>query len=149
MGRTWLSELFGEHLFRHLGDLAARQIAQLEWPKGEPDQPRHGEPEMLEYLANLAVLALAQSQRDPGVAALAALETGADRAIGYAVDRDSLLQSGEAVWIDLADMVIISEAPDDVTLAKATLSVASHGNVQTETLRAFSEKEYRGIIGSL
>jgi uncharacterized protein with GYD domain len=47
------------------------------------------------------------------------------------------------------DMVIISEAPDDVTLAKATLSVASHGNVQTETLRAFSEKEYRGIIGSL
>jgi uncharacterized protein with GYD domain len=47
------------------------------------------------------------------------------------------------------DMVIISEAPGDVTLAKATLSVASHGNVQTETLRAFSEKEYRGIIGSL
>jgi uncharacterized protein with GYD domain len=47
------------------------------------------------------------------------------------------------------DMVIISEAPDDVTLAKATLSVASHGNVQTETLRAFTEKEYRGIIGSL
>jgi uncharacterized protein with GYD domain len=38
------------------------------------------------------------------------------------------------------DMVIISEAPDDVTLAKATLTVASHGNVQTESLRAFSEK---------
>ena len=47
------------------------------------------------------------------------------------------------------DMVIISEAPDDTALAKATLSVASHGNVQTETLRAFSEKEYRGIIASL
>jgi uncharacterized protein with GYD domain len=47
------------------------------------------------------------------------------------------------------DMVIISEAPDDVALAKATLSVAAHGNVQTETLRAFSEKEYRGIVGSL
>jgi uncharacterized protein with GYD domain len=27
------------------------------------------------------------------------------------------------------DMVIISEAPDDVALAKATLSVAAHGNV--------------------
>ena len=36
------------------------------------------------------------------------------------------------------DMVIISKAPDDMTLAKATLSVASHGNVQTETLRASS-----------
>jgi len=47
------------------------------------------------------------------------------------------------------DMVIISDAPDDIALAKATLSVASHGNVQTETLRAFSEKEYRGIISSL
>jgi uncharacterized protein with GYD domain len=47
------------------------------------------------------------------------------------------------------DMVIISEAPDDVALAKATLAVTSHGNVQTETLRAFSEKEYRGIVGSL
>ena len=47
------------------------------------------------------------------------------------------------------DMVIISEAPDDVALAKVTLSVASHGNVQTETLRAFSEKEYRNIMGTL
>jgi len=47
------------------------------------------------------------------------------------------------------DMVLISEAPDDVTLAKATLSVGSHGNVQTETLRAFTEKEYRNIVGSL
>jgi uncharacterized protein with GYD domain len=47
------------------------------------------------------------------------------------------------------DMVIISEAPDDVALAKATLSVAAHGNVQTETLRAFSEKEYRNIVAGL
>jgi uncharacterized protein with GYD domain len=46
-------------------------------------------------------------------------------------------------------VVLISEAPDDVALAKATLSVASHGNVQTETLRAFTEKEYRNIMGSL
>jgi len=47
------------------------------------------------------------------------------------------------------DMVLISEAPDDLALAKATVSVASHGNVQTETLRAFTEKEYRTIMGSL
>src|SRR5215831_18587796 len=57
---------------------------------------------MLEYLAHLAVLALAHSQCDPGVAALAALETGADRAIGHAVDRDALFESGEPVRIDLA-----------------------------------------------
>ena len=47
------------------------------------------------------------------------------------------------------DMVVISEAPDDAALAKAMLTVASHGNVQTETLRAFTEREYREIIGSL
>lgn len=47
------------------------------------------------------------------------------------------------------DMVLISEAADDVAFAKATLTVASHGNVQTETLRAFTEKEYRNIVGSL
>lgn len=47
------------------------------------------------------------------------------------------------------DMALISEAPDDVSLAKATLSIASKGSVQTETLRAFTEKEYRAIIGSL
>ncbi len=47
------------------------------------------------------------------------------------------------------DMVIISEATDDISLAKATLSVASKGSVQTETLRAFTENEYRSIIGSL
>jgi len=47
------------------------------------------------------------------------------------------------------DMVIIFEAPDDATLAKATLSVASKGSVQTETLRAFTESEYRNILGSL
>ena len=47
------------------------------------------------------------------------------------------------------DMVIISEAQDDMALAKAALSVASKGNVQTETLRAFTESEYRTILGSI
>jgi len=47
------------------------------------------------------------------------------------------------------DMVIIFEAPDDTTLAKATLAIASKGSVQTETLRAFTENEYRKILGSL
>jgi uncharacterized protein with GYD domain len=47
------------------------------------------------------------------------------------------------------DMVIVSEAPDDISLAKATLSIASQGSVQTETLRAFTETEYRSIIGVL
>jgi uncharacterized protein with GYD domain len=47
------------------------------------------------------------------------------------------------------DMVTIVEAPDDATLAKATLSLASKGNLQTETLRAFTESEYKKILSGL
>ena len=47
------------------------------------------------------------------------------------------------------DMVAISEAPDDETAAKMSLSVAGAGAVQTETLRAFGEADYRKIIAAL
>jgi len=47
------------------------------------------------------------------------------------------------------DIVTISEAPDDETIAKCALDVASKGNVTTETLRAFTEDEYRKIIAAL
>jgi uncharacterized protein with GYD domain len=47
------------------------------------------------------------------------------------------------------DLVCIIEAPDDETFAAAMLSLGSQGNVQTETLKAFSEADYRKIIGSL
>ena len=47
------------------------------------------------------------------------------------------------------DMVAIVEAPDDVTLAKAILVSAAQGNFTTETCRAFTEVEYRQIIGGI
>jgi len=47
------------------------------------------------------------------------------------------------------DIVLIVEAPDDRTMAKATLAVGSLGNVHTETLRAFTEDEYRKVIADL
>ena len=47
------------------------------------------------------------------------------------------------------DLVCIMEAPDDEAYAKATLSLGRLGNVTTETLRAFTEDEYRRLIGSL
>ena len=47
------------------------------------------------------------------------------------------------------DMVIIAEAPNDTAIAKALLSVAREGAVQTETLRAFTESEYRSIASGL
>ena len=47
------------------------------------------------------------------------------------------------------DAVAIAEAPDDETVAKLALAVGSLGAVQTETLRAFPENEYRKIIAAL
>ena len=47
------------------------------------------------------------------------------------------------------DLVCVIEAPDDETYAKAMLSLGSQGNVSTETLKAFTEDEYRKIVGSV
>ncbi len=47
------------------------------------------------------------------------------------------------------DMAIVVEAPDDATLARISLSLASKGGVRTQTLRAFTEDEYRKIISSI
>ncbi len=47
------------------------------------------------------------------------------------------------------DIVVVAQAPDDTTVAKLALSVGSVGAVRTETLRAFTEDEYREIIAAL
>ena len=47
------------------------------------------------------------------------------------------------------DIVLITEAPDDVTAAKVSLAIGSRGSVRTETFRAFDEGQYRDIIAAL
>jgi uncharacterized protein with GYD domain len=47
------------------------------------------------------------------------------------------------------DMVLVGEAPDNALFARALLSLAAAGNIQTETLLAFTEDEYRAIVSSL
>ena len=47
------------------------------------------------------------------------------------------------------DIVVVAEAPNDETIAKCALDLASKGSVATETLRAFREDEYRKIIAAL
>jgi len=46
------------------------------------------------------------------------------------------------------DMVIVWDAPDDQTYAKLVLKVLAQGNVEGHTLKAFTEDEYRAILGS-
>ena len=47
------------------------------------------------------------------------------------------------------DMVVVAEAPNGETVAKLALTLGSGGAIRTETLRAFTEGEYRKIIAAL
>lgn len=47
------------------------------------------------------------------------------------------------------DAIVITEALDDTAVAKVSLALASRGNVRTETFRAFTEEEFRKIVGAL
>ena len=47
------------------------------------------------------------------------------------------------------DAVLISEFPNDEACAQVMLSLGALGNVSTQTLRAFTEGEYRKLIGDL
>ena len=47
------------------------------------------------------------------------------------------------------DSVIIAEAPDDEAIAKLALATGALGNVRTQTMRAFTEDEFRKIVAGL
>jgi uncharacterized protein with GYD domain len=47
------------------------------------------------------------------------------------------------------DLVAVVEAPDDETVARLALTIGASGAARTETLKAFTEDEYRKIINAL
>ena len=47
------------------------------------------------------------------------------------------------------DMVVVGEAPNAEAVSKIALAIGSGGEVRTETLRAFTEDEYRKVIAEL
>jgi uncharacterized protein with GYD domain len=47
------------------------------------------------------------------------------------------------------DGVLIADVPSDDKLAKFVLKIGGLGNVRTTTVRAYTEDEYRKIIGGL
>jgi uncharacterized protein with GYD domain len=47
------------------------------------------------------------------------------------------------------DGVLIGEAPNDEVVAKLALSLGGQGNVRTETLRAFTEDEFRKLVSEV
>ncbi len=47
------------------------------------------------------------------------------------------------------DTVFVVEAPDDVTAARISAAIGRKGYVRSETMRAFSEEEFRRILSNL
>ncbi|HEY3359832.1 MAG TPA: GYD domain-containing protein [Polyangia bacterium] len=47
------------------------------------------------------------------------------------------------------DTTMIVTAPDDTAVTQACLALGALGNVHTQTLRAYNEKEYREMIAKL
>jgi uncharacterized protein with GYD domain len=47
------------------------------------------------------------------------------------------------------DAVVVAEAPDDETMAKLALGIGAQGTSRSETLRAFTEGEYRTLVAAL
>jgi len=71
---------------------------------------------------------------------------------------DALKQAAESLGCEVKDfylvtgdydMVVVMEAPNGETAVKLSLATGSKGSVRTKTLRAFTEDQYREIIGSL
>src|SRR4051812_40658211 len=74
--RKGIAELVTEDLGLDLLDHAFLDLAELEWPEGQADQPVYLQAEMFKDALHLAVLAFAQSQRNPRIVALHTVETG-------------------------------------------------------------------------
>ena len=55
------AELVAQHPCLDFLDFAIAEMAELERPKGEPDQPVYLQPDMFEQALHLAVLAFTQS----------------------------------------------------------------------------------------
>jgi uncharacterized protein with GYD domain len=47
------------------------------------------------------------------------------------------------------DMLAVVDVPNDAALAKHLLWLGSQGNLRTQTVKAFTEDEFRGIVGEL
>ena len=47
------------------------------------------------------------------------------------------------------DFVLISEAPNATAVAANLFATGSLGNVSTQTMRAFTEAEFKGLVASL
>ena len=90
-----LAELIAQHARRHLLDLALLRFRRAGTARTTRGSGVRRQPEMSQHLAHLAVLALADGEREPDVGGLLAVERRLDRPVADAVDRDAVAQRVE------------------------------------------------------
>src|SRR5271165_4423663 len=101
LARELGSELVAQHPGAHLGHLAFSEVAEFEGPEGNADEPVDRQPQVLEHLLDLAVLALAQAHGDPGVGALLAVEPRFNARVMDAVQGQAVAERLEPGLIDM------------------------------------------------
>jgi len=47
------------------------------------------------------------------------------------------------------DLVAVAEMPNDEAVARMALALGAQGNIRSETMRAFTEAEFKKIVGTL
>src|SRR6516225_2802366 len=100
--RDLFAELVAQGPRLDLDDRADRKLAELKRAERHPDQPIHLQAQMTENILDLAVLALADREGEPDIAALRAVERRLDRAIADAVDGDADGEPRELLGRDAA-----------------------------------------------
>jgi uncharacterized protein with GYD domain len=57
----------------------------------------------------------------------------------------------KAIYLTMGqyDLIAIAEMPNDEAVARMALAMGAQGNIRSETHRAFTESEFRKIVGTL
>lgn len=83
-----------------------------------------------------------------GVIALRESPARLDKARDMAKAVDATIEQIYMVMGD-HDVIVVMDGPNDDAIAKFVLRLAAGGSVRTKTLKAFTEDEYRSILGAL
>jgi len=98
----FIAELLAQYPGANFFDFAFAKLTELERPERDANEPSDAQSEMAEHIAHLAVLALADAEREPHVAALHAIERGFDRTVMHTIDSHAAVQAVKLVLRDRA-----------------------------------------------
>ena len=90
-------------------------------------------------LANYTAQGIANIKESP-----ARIEAAREQLAPLGVEiKDTYVTMGEY------DLVVVVEAPDNYTAAKALIALGAQGNVSTTTLAALTEQEFKNLIAEM